>query len=60
VATLRRQAEDHAARIDLESRERAIVAELGRPVYELPLLADGVDLAGLYELALALRDQGAA
>jgi len=29
-------------------------------VYELPLLADGVDLAGLYELALALRDQGAA
>jgi anion-transporting ArsA/GET3 family ATPase len=60
VATLRRQAEDHAARIDLESRERAIVAGLGRPVYELPLLADGVDLAGLYELALALRDQGAA
>jgi len=60
VAALRRQAGDHAARIELEGRERTIVAELGRPVYELPLLSDGIDLAGLYELALALRNQGAA
>lgn len=30
------------------------------PRYDLPLLPDGADLAGLYELADALRAQGAA
>jgi len=60
IGTLRRQAGEHAARVALEERERAVVAELGRPVYELPRLADGVDLGGLYDLALALCAQGAA
>jgi anion-transporting ArsA/GET3 family ATPase len=32
----------------------------GQPCYELPWLSDGVDLGGLYRLAAALRDQGAA
>ena len=30
------------------------------PAYELPRLADGVDLGGLYELAAQLKDQGLA
>jgi hypothetical protein len=30
------------------------------PQYELPHLSDGMDLAGLYELAADLRRQGAA
>ena len=51
---------DHARRLLLEERERAQVAALDRPTYELPLLTDGVDLSGLYQLAGALRDQGAA
>ena len=32
----------------------------GQPRYELPLITDGIDLAGLYRLAEALREQGAA
>ncbi|MCI0688630.1 MAG: ATPase [Sporichthyaceae bacterium] len=59
VGVLRRQAAEHAARIALEEHERAVVADLGRPVYELPRLTDGVDLGGLYDLALALYAQGA-
>jgi len=34
--------------------------EAGQPCYELPLITDGIDLAALYRLAEALRDQGAA
>ena len=33
---------------------------LGRPTYELPLLSEGVDLGGLYQLAERLCAQGAA
>ncbi len=51
---------EHARRTELEHRERATLAEAGAPRYELPLLADGVDLAGLYELAETMRIQGAA
>ncbi|WP_326819357.1 AAA family ATPase [Streptosporangium sp. NBC_01639] len=51
---------DHARRTRLEHRERASLDRAGRPRYELPLLADGVDLAGLYELAESIRNQGAA
>ena len=41
----------------------AVVPELltaGHPHYELPLIPEGIDLASLYQLATALRDQGAA
>ena len=31
-----------------------------QPCYELPMITDGMDLGGLYRLAAALRDQGAA
>ncbi len=54
------EAREHAQRVQLEEEERATIAELGRPTYELPMLTDGVDLGGLYQLANALRDQGAA
>ncbi|MEV0582884.1 ArsA-related P-loop ATPase [Nonomuraea sp. NPDC050310] len=51
---------EHAKRTELEAAERATLAEAGLPRYELPLLADGVDLTGLYELAESMRNQGAA
>ena len=54
------EARDHAERRLLEDSQRALVAELGVPTYELPRLAGGVDLGGLYELAGALREQGMA
>lgn len=50
------EAADHAQRIELEQAERKTLADLGRPLFELPLLADGVDLGGLYDLGGHLRD----
>ena len=52
------EARDHAERRALEDAQRALVAELGVPTYELPRLAGGVDLGGLYELAAALERAG--
>ena len=52
------EARDHAERRALEDSQRALVAELGVPTYELPRLAGGVDLGGLYELAADLKRQG--
>jgi len=51
---------DHAARVALEESERARIAALGRPVYDLPFLTGGIDLAALYELADMLHEQGMA
>ena len=53
------EARDHAQRVALEERERTALGDLHRPTYELPMLADGIDLGGLYTLAADLRDQGA-
>jgi hypothetical protein len=50
---------DHARRVELESREREELLELGQPTYELPLLAEGIDLGNLYRLAELLCEQGA-
>jgi anion-transporting ArsA/GET3 family ATPase len=50
------EASEHAQRITLEQAERKVLVELGRPIFELPLLADKVDLGGLYELAAHLTD----
>lgn len=58
AAPLAAEATDHAVRVQLESRERAQLAATGRPIYELPMLEDGVDLGGLYRLAELLRAQG--
>ncbi len=60
VMSLLTEARDHAERRALEDAQRAIVDELDLPTYELPRLAGGVDLGGLYELAGMLRDQGLA
>ncbi|MFC6286870.1 ArsA family ATPase [Nocardioides sp. GCM10027113] len=60
VTGLLTEARDHAERRALEDSQRALVAELDVPSYELPRLAGGVDLGGLYELADALRKQGMA
>jgi anion-transporting ArsA/GET3 family ATPase len=54
------EARDHAERRALEDSQRKVVNGLGVPAYELPRLAGGVDLGGLYELAQCLKDQGLA
>lgn len=54
------EAAAHADRVHLEQEQRAAVAAASRPTYQLPHLADGIDLAALYELAEALTSQGAA
>lgn len=54
------QAREHAERVELEREQRAVLQQLKRPTYELPLLGGGVDLGGLYRLAGELKRQGAA
>ena len=60
VDGLLQEAADHAERRALEDSQRALVADLGVPSYELPQMAGGIDLGGLYELAGLLREQGMA
>jgi anion-transporting ArsA/GET3 family ATPase len=50
----------HAQQVALQDRERAELLTAGLPHYELPMIPDGIDLAGLYQLASLLREQGAA
>ncbi|MET9891780.1 ArsA-related P-loop ATPase [Streptomyces sp. NPDC006465] len=58
VEPLLQQAGEYAERYTLETEQRSVLAELGLPLHELPLLAEGMDLAGLYQLAAQLRKQG--
>ncbi|MEU0910314.1 ArsA family ATPase [Streptomyces althioticus] len=58
VEPLLAQAEEYAERYTLETEQRAVLAQLDVPLHELPLLAEGMDLAGLYALARKLRGQG--
>ncbi len=51
---------DHARHTGLQDRERAELGKAGQPVYELPLVTEGIDIAALYRLARELRAQGAA
>ncbi|MGY2877135.1 anion-transporting ArsA/GET3 family ATPase [Marmoricola sp. URHA0025 HA25] len=60
VGTLVAEGRDHAERRRLEDSQRALVEQIDVPAYELDLLAGGVDLGGLYELAESLREQGLA
>ena len=48
---LMHEAAGHAERVQLEANQRRLVDAIGQPVVSLPWLADGVDLAGLYELS---------
>ncbi|GHA31377.1 ATPase [Streptomyces tauricus] len=58
VEPLLTQADEYAERYALEREQRTVLQGLGLPLHELPLLAEGMDLAGLYELAKELRQQG--
>lgn len=58
VDALCTEAADHARRYAFEEDNRRRLADLGLPEYELPLLAGPMDLAGVYELAVKLREQG--
>ncbi|GAA4855810.1 ArsA-related P-loop ATPase [Kitasatospora terrestris] len=60
LGPLLEQAREHAERVELEREQRADLQQLKLPTYELPLLGEGVDLAGLYRLAGELKRQGAA
>jgi len=60
VQSLVDEGHDHAQRRHLEDTQRELVEAIGVPTYELGMLAGGVDLAGLYELAESLREQGLA
>jgi hypothetical protein len=60
VAGLMSEAADHSERVALEQRGRDTLQELERPTYELPFLADGVDVGALYDMAESLRAQGIA
>jgi len=51
---------EHATQVLNQREHRRMLTRAGQPCYDLPLLTDRVDLAGLYRLAAALRDQGAA
>ena len=60
AADLAAELREHALHVAMQDRVRGELTVAGRPQYELPMLTEGVDLAGLYELASALRQQGAA
>jgi anion-transporting ArsA/GET3 family ATPase len=51
------QAGEYAERYALERAQRDLLAEAGLERRELPLLTEGLDLAGLYRLARELRRQ---
>jgi hypothetical protein len=60
AADLMTELREHAQQVALQDREREELLTSGRPHYELPMIPDGIDLAGLYQLAAILREQGAA
>ncbi|MBA2531302.1 MAG: ArsA family ATPase [Nocardioidaceae bacterium] len=60
VDGLLQEAREHAERRALEDSQRARIAALDVPTYDLGRLPDGIDLGGLYELAADLIDQGMA
>jgi anion-transporting ArsA/GET3 family ATPase len=60
AAALAGELSEHARHIELADRERAELVATGQPIYDLPLIAEGIDLAALHRLAAELRDQGAA
>lgn len=49
---------EHAERVQVETAVRSRLDAAGLPQLDLPELAEGVDLGGIYELAELLREQG--
>ena len=60
AAALADELAEHARHVEVQDRERTELEAAGPPVYELPMITEGVDLSGLHRLAAELRDQGAA
>jgi anion-transporting ArsA/GET3 family ATPase len=60
AAALADELAEHARHVELQDRERTELEAAGQPVYELPMITEGIDLSGLHRLAAELRDQGAA
>jgi anion-transporting ArsA/GET3 family ATPase len=60
AAALAEELSEHLRVIELADREHTELEAAGQPLYELPLVAEGIDLAALHKLAAELRDQGAA
>jgi hypothetical protein len=60
AADLAAELVEHAVTAVGQEEQRRRLAGPGQPCYDLPAITDGIDLAGLYRLAAALRDQGAA
>ena len=60
AADLTAELTEHAVAAIGHDEQRRRLDEPGQPCYELPVIPDGMDLAGLYRLAAALHDQGAA
>ncbi|GAA2964152.1 MULTISPECIES: ArsA family ATPase [Streptomyces] len=58
VRPLVEQASEHAQRVELERAQRAVLAGLGLPTAELPLVGEGVSLSALHDLAEEFRKQG--
>jgi anion-transporting ArsA/GET3 family ATPase len=51
---------DEARTEQTQAGQRKLLDAAGQPCYELPYISEGIDLAALYRLAEALREQGAA
>lgn len=60
ATALLEEAAGHGERVRMEHAERSELLSLGRPVYELPALAGGIDMGALYQLAGRLGEQGVA
>jgi anion-transporting ArsA/GET3 family ATPase len=60
AADLAAELTDEARTEETQAAQRRLLDAAGQPCYELPLISDGIDLAALYRLAKALREQGAA
>ncbi len=58
LAGLLEEAAGHADRVELEAAQRQELEQAGVPLMGLPLLAEGVDLGALYDLADRLRADG--
>jgi len=60
AADLAAELADEARTARAQRAQRKLLDQAGQPCYELPVITDGIDLAALYRLAEALREQGAA
>jgi anion-transporting ArsA/GET3 family ATPase len=60
AAALADELAEHTGQLEVQDRERTELEAAGQPIYTLPMIAEGIDLAALHRLAAELRDQGAA